>query len=66
MDHPFLRLPNVIGSPHNSAAGRGGREVALRRAVANCRRALRGEEPLHLIGEDERASAASSSTSRMP
>lgn len=66
MDHPFLRLPNVIGSPHNSAAGRGGREVALRRAVANCRRVLRGEEPLHLIGEDERASAASSSTSRMP
>jgi hypothetical protein len=28
--------------------------------VANCRRALRGEEPLHLIGEDERAVTAQS------
>jgi phosphoglycerate dehydrogenase-like enzyme len=54
MDHPFLQLPNVIGSPHNSAVARGSREVALRRAVANCRRVLVGEAPLHLIGPDER------------
>jgi phosphoglycerate dehydrogenase-like enzyme len=51
--HPFLALPNVIGSPHNSAAA-GGRETALRNAVANCRRALAGETPLHLVGPDER------------
>lgn len=54
MDHPFLDLPNVIASPHNSASAAGWREVALRRAVANCRRALCGEAPLHLIGDDER------------
>ena len=54
MGHPFLDLPNVIGSPHNSAGGGVWRDVSLRRAVANCRRALLGETPLHLIGPDER------------
>jgi phosphoglycerate dehydrogenase-like enzyme len=54
MSYPFLDLPNVIGSPHNSAGGGVWRHVALRRAAANCRRALLGETPLHLIGPDER------------
>lgn len=54
MARPFLDLPNVIPSPHNSASVRGWRHVALGRAVANCRRALRGEPPLHLVGPDER------------
>jgi glycerate dehydrogenase len=54
MGHPFLDLPNVIGSPHNSAGGGVWRDVSLRRAVANCRRALLGEPPLNLIGPDER------------
>ena len=54
MRYPFLDLPNVIGSPHNSAGGGVWRDVSLRRAVANCRRALAGETPLHLIGSDER------------
>ena len=57
MDHPFTRLPNVIGSPHNSASVRGWGEVALRRAVSNCRRPLEGLQPLHLIGDDERAAS---------
>ena len=54
MDQPFLDLPNVIASPHNSASVGGWSEIALARAVANCRRALGGETPLHLIGDDER------------
>ncbi len=54
MGFPFLDLPNVIGSPHNSAGGGAWRDVALRRAVVNCRNALLGERPLHLIGPDER------------
>ena len=54
MGHPFLDLPNVIGSPHNSAAGGSGRGVAVRRAVENCARAMRGETPWHLVGPEER------------
>ena len=52
--HPFLNLPNVIGSPHNSAGGGAWRDEYLRRAVQNCRRAILGETPRNLIGADER------------
>lgn len=54
MGHPFLDLPNVIGSPHNSASVGAWRGVAVRRAVENCVRALKGETPWHLIGPEER------------
>ena len=54
MGHPFLDLPNVIGSPHNSAGGGAWRDQYLRRAVQNCRRAILGETPWNLIGSDER------------
>lgn len=54
VDHPFLSLPNVIGSPHNSASVPGMTEAALRRAMANIRRALAGEPPNHVLGPDER------------
>ncbi len=54
MGHPFLDLPNVIGSPHNSASVGVWRGVAVQRAVENCARAMRGETPWHLIGPEER------------
>ena len=54
IDQPFLDLPNVIASPHNSAQGAGAHDISLRRAVENCRRALTGGAPLHVIGLDER------------
>jgi phosphoglycerate dehydrogenase-like enzyme len=54
MGYPFLDLPNVIGSPHNSAGGGAWRDEYLRRAVQNCRRAILGETPSNLIGSDER------------
>jgi phosphoglycerate dehydrogenase-like enzyme len=54
MGHPFLNLPNVIGSPHNAAGGGAWRDEYLRRAVRNCRRALLAEAPQNLIGPSER------------
>jgi len=54
MNRPFLQLPNVIGSPHNSSSVANASEVALRYALANCQRALTGNRPKHLISPDER------------
>lgn len=54
MNHPFLTLPNVVASPHNSASVPGMTEAALRRAVANIRRALSGEAPRYVLGPEER------------
>ena len=53
-DHPFLTLPNVVASPHNSASVPGMTGNALRRAVANIQRALAGEAPRYVLGPDER------------
>jgi len=55
MKFPFLELPNVIASPHNSAAGGSRRANGIKRAAMNCLRALNGETPLHLIPPEQRA-----------
>ncbi|PON13476.1 hypothetical protein C2W62_34180 [Candidatus Entotheonella serta] len=54
MHYPFLELPNVIGSPHNSASVKRWGRIAFQRAAENCRRALLGEQPHHLIQSEER------------
>jgi glycerate dehydrogenase len=54
MDHPFLTLPNVIGSPHNSGSVRGNVEAGLNNALDNVLRVLEGRPPLHLIGDEEK------------
>ena len=54
MDHPFLELPNVIASPHNSASVKGARPMAYQQAAANCRRVLEGKPAHHLIGPEGR------------
>jgi phosphoglycerate dehydrogenase-like enzyme len=55
MDRPFMSLPNVIGSPHNSAAAIAGTgATGLQRAIANIRRALAGETPRGLVPPEDR------------
>ncbi|MFP5464815.1 MAG: 2-hydroxyacid dehydrogenase [Gammaproteobacteria bacterium] len=49
MDYPFLDLPNVIGSPHNSPRAPGGGKVSAERACDNIARFLRGEQPHGLL-----------------
>jgi phosphoglycerate dehydrogenase-like enzyme len=51
--HPFLDLPNVIGSPHNSALTPGALAAAARYAADNIARYLRGEPVEHLIDRSE-------------
>jgi phosphoglycerate dehydrogenase-like enzyme len=55
MAEPFLELPNVLGSPHNSASVHNSTQLALSAALRNCRRVLEGQAPQHLVGDDERA-----------
>jgi phosphoglycerate dehydrogenase-like enzyme len=54
MSRPFLQLPNVIASPHNSASVPTAADNALRCALVNCGRVLMGEAPLHLVPPEER------------
>lgn len=54
MDHPFMALPNVIGSPHNSASVPQTGPEGLRLAAENCLRALRGESVRNLVTAADR------------
>jgi phosphoglycerate dehydrogenase-like enzyme len=52
---PFLELPNVLGSPHNSGITEGALAAAARYAAANVARRLRGEPVQHLVDRDDYA-----------
>lgn len=48
-DYPFLELPNVLGSPHNSSIITGAMTSAARLAAVNVRSYLRGEQVTGVI-----------------
>lgn len=50
--HPFLDLPNVIASPHNSAMTDGALITAAERGAQNVLRFLRGQLPRFVAGDD--------------
>ena len=54
MKYPFLDLPNVIASPHNSAMVDGALVVAAQRGAENVLRFLKGETPHFIAGDDLR------------
>lgn len=53
-DYPFLELPNVLGSPHNSAMVPGAIYEAQRQAAENVFRYLEGEQLTGIVGSGER------------
>jgi phosphoglycerate dehydrogenase-like enzyme len=53
VDHPFFELPNLLGSPHNSALVPGILEEATSRAASNILRFLRGERVTGLVQAED-------------
>jgi phosphoglycerate dehydrogenase-like enzyme len=55
IDYPFFDLPNVLGSPHNSAHAPGVWEHAAQAAAENILRFLRGEEIIGIVRAEDYA-----------
>jgi phosphoglycerate dehydrogenase-like enzyme len=53
MGHPFLELPNVLGSPHNSAMVPGAILEGIRQAAENIRRFLQGEKVRGIVRPED-------------
>jgi phosphoglycerate dehydrogenase-like enzyme len=49
LDHPFLKLRNVVLTPHMAAHNRDTLAVKARACYANFERVLRGEEPVNVV-----------------
>jgi phosphoglycerate dehydrogenase-like enzyme len=53
MEYPFLELPNVLGSPHNSAVVSGVLMGATRQAAENVKRFLKGEQVVGMVRRED-------------
>jgi phosphoglycerate dehydrogenase-like enzyme len=53
MEYPFLKLPNVLGSPHNSAVVPHILEAATRQAAENVKRFLKGEQVIGIVRRED-------------
>jgi phosphoglycerate dehydrogenase-like enzyme len=53
MDHPFLELPNVLGSPHNSAIVPGSLADGARQAAENIRCFLEGRQVTGVVRQED-------------
>jgi len=53
MDYPFLELPNVLGSPHNSALDSHVILVAARQAAENVKHFLEGERVTGIVRRED-------------
>lgn len=52
LEHPFLELPNVVGSPHNASQVPGIRERGLRQAARNLAAALKTGTPGNVVDRE--------------
>ncbi|HTY95796.1 MAG TPA: 2-hydroxyacid dehydrogenase [Solirubrobacteraceae bacterium] len=52
-ERPLFELPNLLGSPHNSAITRGSLSAAAGRAAENVSRFLAGDPPRHVVDRSE-------------
>src|SRR5438034_5820118 len=53
MDYPFLKLPNVLGSPHNSAVVSNILLEAARQAAENVKHFLEGEKVIGIVRRED-------------
>ena len=53
MEYPFLELPNVLGSPHNSGVVPGVLMGATRQAAENVKRFLKGEQVVGIARHED-------------
>jgi phosphoglycerate dehydrogenase-like enzyme len=53
MEYPFLELPNVLGSPHNSGVVPGVLMGATRQAAGNVQRFLKGEQVVGIARRED-------------